>query len=339
MDRLIKTAFFSLIIYFLTFNTWANTDAVYGPKAFDIENEWTAIVAAYEPEIAAIEHAFSQTEDATITSTVAFKGVTYQLGNYKGEPVVIFATGVSVANAAMTVQMAIDYFPIERVVMMGIAGAVNPEFRPGDIAVPERWYYHDESVYVNPQKHSANDYILPDYYQQQLDSYAARRKTDPHTPDYQNFGFIHPNEVSVIKQGWQYRKKIPYFSATPELVALSHKALAKIPPITLPSGKEIKVEIGGNGVTGSVFLDNADYRLWLHQVFNAQVTEMESAAVGQVCFVNNIDWVVIRSVSDLAGGQKGKNEENVFDAIASGTGTKLMMGLLDEIVKIQRSNP
>lgn len=309
----------------------------FGPRHFDVDNKWTAIVAAYEPEIAAINQAFALLDDAQITSTVTFKGVTYQLGTYKGEPVVIFTTGVSVTNAAMTVQMAIDYFPIERIVMMGIAGAVNPSFQPGDIAVPERWYYHDESVYVNPQPHQSNTYILPDYYQDQLDSYAARRIDDPNTPDYKNIGYIHPNEVSVIKTGWPQRRKVSYFSATPELITLTHKALAKIPAIKLPSGKEIKVKLGGNGVTGSVFLDNAEYRQWLQRVFNAQVTEMESAAVGQVCFINNIEWVVIRSVSDLAGGQQGKNEENVFDAIASGTGTKLMMGLLDEIVKAEAS--
>lgn len=68
------------------------------------------------------------------------------------------------------------------------------------------------------------------------------------------------------------------------------------------------------------------------KVYQAEVTEMESAAVGQVCFVNEVDWIVIRSVSDLAGGQQGKNAENVFDAIASGTGTKLLLGLLDQIV-------
>jgi adenosylhomocysteine nucleosidase len=63
---------------------------------------------------------------------------------------------------------------------------------------------------------------------------------------------------------------------------------------------------------------------------------MESAAVGQVCFVNDVDWVIIRSISDLAGGQHGKNVENVFDGIASGTGTKLMIGLLDQIVKVEK---
>ena len=52
----------------------------------------------------------------------------------------------------MTVQMALDYFPIDKLVMMGIAEAINPKYTPGDIAVPECWYFHDESVYINPKK-------------------------------------------------------------------------------------------------------------------------------------------------------------------------------------------
>ena len=305
----------------------------FGPKTFDhVANKWTAVVAAYEPEIAAIDAAFASMDDAQITETLYFKGVKYQLGHFKGEPIVVFSTGVSITNAAMTVQMALDYFPIDTVVMMGIAGAIHPKFTPGDIAVPERWYYHDESVYINPKPNSPDEYELPNYYSEQLQRYAKRNEDNPHTPRYKNLDFIHPNEIAVVKDGWESRQRMPYFSATPELIEMARAAVAKIPPITMPSGNPIQVEIGGNGVTGSVFVDNANYRSWLREVFNADVAEMESAAVAQVCFVNEVDWVIIRSVSDLAGGQKGKNEENVFDAIASGTGTKLLVGLLDEIV-------
>ena len=307
----------------------------YGPRNFDhIGNKWTAVVAAYEPEVKAIDAAFSTMDDAQITETIYIKGVKYQLGVYKGEPIVVFSTGVSITNAAMTVQMALDYFPIDRLVMMGIAGAIHPRFSPGDIAVPERWYFHDESVYINPKHDSPGEYELPNYYSAQLERYSQRNKTNPHTPRYKNLGFIHPNEVAVVKAGWETRRRMPYFSATSELIEMTQSALKKIPTITMPSGKPIHVEVGGNGVTGSVFVDNAEYRAWLREVFTADVAEMESAAVAQVCFVNEIDWVIIRSVSDLAGGQKGKNAENVFDAIASGTGTKLMLGLLDEIVLV-----
>jgi adenosylhomocysteine nucleosidase len=325
-----------LLLFVLVFSVTCSGKSTalqpYGPKEFGVENKWTAIVAAYEPEINAIDSAFSKLSYAKINETLTFRGVKYQIGTYKDEPVVIFTTGISVPNAAMTIQMALDYFPIDRVVMMGIAGAINPTFEPGDIAVPERWYFHDESVYVNPDPEKAGEFILPDHYQTALGRYHQRKKNDPNSPDYKNFGMIYPEEMAVIKQGWDTPRQMPYFTATPELIEMARKAIKVIPTIKMPSGNPIKIKVGGNGVTGSVFLDNAKYRIWLKEVYDAEVTEMESAAVAQVCFVNDVDWVVIRSISDLAGGQHGKNVENVFDGIASGTGTKLMLGLLDQIV-------
>ena len=47
----------------------------YGPRTFSSDRSWTAIVAAYEPEIKAINHAFSQSEDAEITKIVTFKRI------------------------------------------------------------------------------------------------------------------------------------------------------------------------------------------------------------------------------------------------------------------------
>lgn len=307
------------------------SEVEYGPKDFRVDNKWTAIVAAFEPEINAINEAFATIEDAQIDKVLTIKGVKYQIGTYKGEPIVIFTTGISVANAAMTMQMALDYFPIDKVVMMGIAGAVNPVFEAGDIAIPERWYFHDESVYVNPNPNEKGKFILPEHYEKALKSYKARESVDPNAPKYKNFGFIHPREVTVIKDGLAKPQGTPYFTVSEELFSLAKKALSTIDPIKVPSGKPINIIIGGNGVTGSIYADNAKYRLWLRDVFTAQVTEMESAAVGQVCFVNEVDWIIIRSVSDLAGAQKGHNQISVFDAIASGTATKLMIGLLDQI--------
>jgi adenosylhomocysteine nucleosidase len=313
----------------------AAASATYGPRDFGDAQSMTAIVAAYAPEIRAIDAAFENHPDAEITETVSFRGVTYQIGQYKGEPIVIFTTGVSVSNAAMTVQMALDYFPIKRLIMMGIAGGVNPIYEPGDITVCERWYFHDESVYVNPDPENPGEFILPDYFEATLKRHLARLDDDPHAPKYENFGYIHPDEVAVIKEGWDRPREMPYFTATPELIAAARKAVKSAGTIEMPSGKPIQVTVGGNGVTGSVFLDNAAYRSWCRKVFNAEVTEMESAAVGQVCFVNEIDWVIIRSVSDLAGGQQGKNDENVFDAIASGTGAKLLLALLNEVIEAE----
>ena len=45
----------------------------YGPRAFDVKNKWTAIVAAYEPEIKAIDTAIAKLADARIHETVTFQ--------------------------------------------------------------------------------------------------------------------------------------------------------------------------------------------------------------------------------------------------------------------------
>jgi adenosylhomocysteine nucleosidase len=321
-----------LVFILLRASAVSGADENYGPRDFSESEKWTAVVAAYEPEIKAIDAAFANLEEAKIDKVLTIKGVKYQLATYRGEKVVIFTTGVSVVNAAMTVQMALDYFPIDKIVMMGIAGAVNPVFEPGDIAVPERWYYHDESAYVNPHPDKDGEYILPSHFEEAEIRHKKRALVDPNEPKYKNFGFQFPREVGVVKAGIDSPQKIPYFTVSPKLLGLAKQALSKVETIKMPSGKPIQIRIGGNGVTGSVFADNAKYRLWLQDVYNAEVTEMESAAVGQVSFVNEVDWIVIRSVSDLAGGQKGQNDENVFGAIASGTGTKFMIALLDEIV-------
>ena len=319
--------------------------APFGPHDFSDTQKWTAIVAAFEPEIAAIESAFDASPHAFISNTINIKGVEYQLGTYKSEPVVIFTTGISVTNAAMTMQMALDYFPIDTVVMMGIAGSVNPVYAPGDISVPERWYYHDESLYANPKPDSSGDYFLLDFHQAQMAEQKKRASNDSHAPAYTNFDYVFPREVSVVKAGINEAQKMPYFSVTPSLLNLASVAHKKLGNVTMPSGKPIQIRIGGNGVTGSVFVDNAEYRVWLEEVYQAEVAEMESAAVGQVCFVNDVDWIVIRSVSDLAGGQHVNSDsgkqgtENVFDAIlAAGTGTTFMMALLDEIAKNKSLN-
>ncbi|MFC3120639.1 5'-methylthioadenosine/S-adenosylhomocysteine nucleosidase [Agaribacter flavus] len=294
--------------------------------------EYTALVVAYAPEMEGVMRTIEALPDASINKTEVKKGVTYYFGEYKGEPIVLFATGMSIANAAMTMQMAFDYYPIKQVLYMGIAGAVNPELHPGDVVVAERWYYHDESVYVNPDPQNPGEYIPPTYYSEFLKKQDERRVLDPHIPNYEPFAFIHPDEVVVIKDGMSEPKDHAYFAASPRLLDAARKAIEKMPPQAVSDERNAKLYVGGNGVTGSVFLDNREYRKWVRRVFNAEVTEMESAAVGQVAYVNDIDWVVIRAVSDLAGGQEGLNEEDVYDKAASIVGAKVLFATIDELV-------
>ena len=299
--------------------------------AGDLDSPFTAVVVAYAPELKGVLHTIDQLEDASIDKTLRYKGVTYRIGQYKNQPILVFATGMSIANAAMTTQMALDYFPIDQVVYMGIAGAVNPKWQPGDVIVPERWYYHDESVYSNPVSGEEDRFLTPEYYQKFLAEQPLRRSVDENIGSYKPYKFMHPDEVVVIKAGLDEPIDKAYFAASPRLLNAAEKAMAELTPPKILGQREAVLSVGGNGVTGSVFVDNREYRHWLREVFTAEVTEMESAAIGQVCWVNDVDWVVIRAISDLAGGQEGVNVEHIYDEEVSRLGALVLFALLDQL--------
>lgn len=307
----------------------------FGPRwAAGAEAGFTALVVAYGPEERALLETIEARPDARITRTVAFRGVTYHLGEFRGERVLVFATGMSIANAAMSLQMALEYFPVRRVLYMGIAGGVNEAWTPGDVVVPARWYYHDESVYLNPDPTRPGAHISPDYYERSLAQSRARREQDEHVPGYERgFGYLHADEVLVTREGMARPERRAYFAATPSLLAAAERAILRLRETGLEvvPGRATKLSVGGNGVTGSVFVDNREYRGWLRATFQAEVTEMEGAAIGQVAWVNGLDWLVIRAVSDLAGGQEGKNEENVYDYPVALGAAAVLFGVMEEV--------
>ena len=51
-------------------------------------------------------------------------------------------------------------------------------------------------------------------------------------------------------------------------------------------------------VTGDEFITGKERKEELHKEFNAECTEMEGAAVAQVCYLCNIPFIIIRSISD-----------------------------------------
>lgn len=66
-------------------------------------------------------------------------GNRYTTGVLRGNPVVIALSGVSMINSAMVTQLMLNHFRVERLIMSGIAGGVNPANHVGDVTVPDRW--------------------------------------------------------------------------------------------------------------------------------------------------------------------------------------------------------
>ena len=89
-----------------------------------------------------------------------------------------------------------------------------------------------------------------------------------------------------------------------------------------------RIVVGGYGVSGGVFIDNATFRTWAFETFGARVLDMESAAVAHVAYANDVPFIAIRSLSDLAGGGEGANQMGVFLGLAAGNAASVVKALL-----------
>ena len=55
----------------------------------------------------------------------------------------------------------------------------------------------------------------------------------------------------------------------------------------------------------------------MRKAFNADVLDMESAAVAHVAYANKVPFIAFRSLSDLAGGEEHENMIETFRQLAS----------------------
>ena len=60
--------------------------------------------------------------------------------------------------------------------------------------------------------------------------------------------------------------------------------------------------------SGDQFIGNKEKKAFIHNTFRAIACEMEGAAIGHVCYVNNVDFVIIRAISDNADDTAGAME-------------------------------
>lgn len=234
----------------------------------------------------------------------------YRVG---GKVVHVTETGISMVNAAMMTQAVIDRLRPSAIVFAGIAGGINPDFGPGDVLVPQRWFHHSEAAYLNPDPKRPGKYIVP------------------HPADfrvrYPNFGMMFPNNVGVIREGQKRRQEKAFFEVDSGLLRLAGQVVkgVEFDPIL---ERPVKIKVGGRGVAGPVFVDNAEYRNFVFRTWKADVLDMESTAIGQVCWVNRTPFLIIRGISDLAGGQKGQNEEVLYGPAAARHAAQWMGALI-----------
>ena len=123
------------------------------------------------------------------------------------------------------------------------------------------------------------------------------------------------------------------YATDPQMLAVAQRVVASIQlDACTPDGVCLattpRVKVGGNGVSGPTFVDNAAYRDYAWATWNTDALDMESAAVGHVATTNDVPFIIFRSLSDLAGGGPGENEVGTFFALAAGNSAKVMTAFI-----------
>ena len=267
-----------------------------------------AVVSAFAPEMSVLR---GELNSATVHS---INGVKFVAGNLEGRNVVLFLSGISVVNAAMTMQLALDHFTIDRIVFSGIAGGVDPALHIGDVVIADRWGQYLEAVFAREVE---GGWAKPPFFDYPFD----------------NFGMMFPRSVTVQRASADAPETRFWFPVDEALLAHARTAVADVVlDRCLADGTCLqqtpKIVIGGSGVSGGAFIDNAAFRDYTFKTFGARVLDMESAAVAHVAYANNVPFLAVRSLSDLAGGGEGENQIEVFFGLAAGNSAAVVKALL-----------
>ena len=256
-----------------------------------------AVMSAFEPEWIALQTMLEGAQTETIN------GNRFVTGTLEGKPVVLFLSGISMVNAAMTTQLALDRFEIDGIVFSGIAGGVDPDLSIGDVIVAAKWGQYLDVIMA---RETDGAFAIPPWMKS----------------DFARFNLMFPRNQTVQSARAEEPETKSWFDVDPDMLSTAELIAAEM---DLPAcnaentclSQAPQVVVGGNGVSGAAFVDNAELRVWAFDTFDARVLDMESAAVAHVAYANEVPFIAFRSLSDLAGGGEGANEMNTFLSLAA----------------------
>ena len=254
-------------------------------------------------------------EATQVDERIVVNGRTHHVGVLEEMPVVLVAAGISMVNATMGAQAAVGRFAPRAIVFSGIAGGASPEIRIGDVTVPARWSQYQEHVFT--------------------DATRTGWRRGWRNEDLGAFGFMYPQRVwATTPAGTPDDEHLKlWFDADADLLDLARAAAADVELSRCNEAGDCldhapTVRIGGNGVSGPTFVDDAAYRDWVWDTFAPDGFDMETAAVGHVAYANGIPYVGVRSISDMAGATPGENRVESFAPIAARNAATVVRAML-----------
>jgi adenosylhomocysteine nucleosidase len=232
-----------------------------------------------------------------LTDSLNLAGRIFWTGKLQGKDVVLVESGVGMTNAAMITQLLIDRYAPEKIIFTGICGGIDSANHIGDVVIPEEWVTHDYGIY-----------------------------------DKDGFS---PESLVVVLPGESKARYVMFFPIDEGLLNTARTCAENVKDKFGKIGERIpQVKIGGIGSSGNSFIDQKEKREWLKERLDAQIVDMESAAVVQVANVNGVPILVIRSCSDLAGGSGSSTAEEElshFFKVAADNSAMFVLEMLSQM--------
>ncbi|HEY5585341.1 MAG TPA: 5'-methylthioadenosine/adenosylhomocysteine nucleosidase [Ruminiclostridium sp.] len=206
----------------------------------------------------------------------------YYLGKLFGKDVVLVFSKCGKVAAASTVTTLIEMFKVNLVLFTGVAGGADKALNIGDIVIADRLVQHD------------------------MDASAL--------PGFRKF------EIPLLG--------IDTFKSSDKMVSLAkHSAQHYISEYMRDDVSQCDLEefnivlpnvVVGTVASGDQFVaDSQKVRSLVNEISNLKCIEMEGAAVAQVCYEHNVDYMVFRVISDKADEHASINFPKFIEKTAS----------------------
>ncbi len=228
-------------------------------------------------------------------------GYDFYEGEIQGAPVVLLITGWGKVRAAQSVTLLHHHYPVTRLFFVGACGGIG-EWQRGDICIPALFDYYDFNVFPLLKSH-----IYPQF---EPHGYLALKH---------NAGMIKLVERLLAEFGRVFYGLAltgDSFVTDKEVIHRTGK-LDKFYKKLLPEMMKRGREASGGSLNLPALLKKSP---------KGAIIDMESAVIAETCVNLNIDFLVIRIVSDSIDS----NSHNDFTAFL----TETMPRMTDKIIQI-----
>ncbi len=297
-----------------------STKPVYNTAAPSV-SDWTAkcsilCICSQIFERDAIFEALNSIYRCKFVKKVVIEQLSINIFLCRNHYIAVAVSGKNLVPTAIRLSQLFFVLPnIQKVFFIGIGGSLNPNLSIGDVYIPFTLACHSVGYMYNMEGTACLSRYLS--YQDNFKSFSP---SNVEVGVDRDDNIIRTNQLACPAEFWN------------QVVAALKDFQA-----------QFTVHCRGTAVSGTTFVDNAEYCQYLFETYNADVIDMESFAVACTCYEFQKHFCIIRGISDFAGRLNSNNDTvNAIDkggrSIAVNNAANVFRHILVKLLNVDRQN-